>query len=108
MTVYLQYRLGNQIVRIALTKNAHPLKNADERVTGKATYIAQLEGKKKALQIITDTEPLNQAAALDTEILGEGASSQAPAAEEDLGNLFDEDRVMIQALEDGTDKHAGT
>lgn len=72
MTVYLQYRLGNQITRIALTKNAHPLKNVDERVIGKTTYITQLEGKKKALQIITDTESLNKAA-LDTEILGEGA-----------------------------------
>jgi hypothetical protein len=95
MTVYLQYRLGDQVTRIALTKNSHPLRHVDERVISRATYIAAMEGKRKALQIVVDTEGLNKNG--ESVIEGDLLAND----NENLGDLFNEERGLEPPLEGG-------
>lgn len=53
-------KIGEQITRLQLNKSGHPLRYIEEKVKGRAAYVAHLKGERRALQIVTDTEPVNQ------------------------------------------------
>lgn len=55
-TVYLQYKLGDQVTRFQLSKTEHPIRMHKERVLERVPLVQN--GNSKVLQVITDTEPV--------------------------------------------------
>jgi len=57
VAIYLQYRLGDQITRFQLTKQSYPIKFVEEKAISRVPYKQEQAGNKRALYIVTDTQP---------------------------------------------------
>lgn len=56
VAIYLQYRLGEQTVRFQLTKQSYPIRFVEEKVLSRVPFKQNLQGNKRALYIVTDTQ----------------------------------------------------
>jgi hypothetical protein len=57
VAIYLQYRLGEQTTRFQLTKQSYPIRYVEEKVVSRVPFKQKMQGDKRALYIVTDTQP---------------------------------------------------